>query len=137
MVGFYSNLFGIKTKFTFLWEDIDEIKEMPISINPSIVVFLRKGRGLDARVGAKGIDGRGRLKFQFLSFVRSGTAFRYLCPERCDFLLLQILCLTGLVGSIFYNIFFKRKVRPSSYTWHVLDYLYESYAPYSTLLFQW
>jgi hypothetical protein len=86
MVGFYSNLFGIKTKFTFLWEDIDEIKEMPISINPSIVVFLRKGRGLDARVGAKGIDGRGRLKFQFLSFVRPGTAFRYLCPERCDFL---------------------------------------------------
>ncbi|CAM6037416.1 unnamed protein product [Sphagnum compactum] len=76
MVGFYSNLFGIKTKFTFLWEDIDEIKEMPISINPSIVVFLRKGRGLDARVGAKGIDGRGRLKFQFLSFVRPGTAFR-------------------------------------------------------------
>jgi hypothetical protein len=109
MVGFYSNLFGIKTKFTFLWEDIDEIKEMPISINPSIVVFLRKGRGLDARVGAKGIDGRGRLKFQFLSFVRPGTAFRYLCPERCDFLLLQILCLTGLIGSIFYNDIFQEE----------------------------
>jgi hypothetical protein len=78
LLGFYSNLFGHKTKFTLLWEEIEEIKETAQSINPSIVVFLRKGRGFDARHGARGIDGKGRLKFQFLSFVRSGTAFRYL-----------------------------------------------------------
>lgn len=76
LLGFYSNLFGHKTKFTLLWEEIEEIKEIAQSINPSIVVFLRKGRGFDARHGARGIDGMGRLKFQFLSFVRSGTAFR-------------------------------------------------------------
>ncbi|KAG0591890.1 hypothetical protein KC19_1G209800 [Ceratodon purpureus] len=76
LLGFYSNLFGHKTKFTLLWEEIEEIKETAQSINPSIVVFLRKGRGFDARHGARGIDGKGRLKFQFLSFVRSGTAFR-------------------------------------------------------------
>lgn len=75
VVGFYSNLFGIKTKFTFMWEDIEEIKESP-SINPSLLLFLRKGRGLDARNGARGVDERGRVKFQFLSFVRSGTAFK-------------------------------------------------------------
>lgn len=76
LLGFYSNLFGHKTKFTLIWEDIEEIKETAQSINPSMVVFLRKGRGFDARHGARGIDGKGRLKFQFLSFVRSGTAFR-------------------------------------------------------------
>jgi len=59
-----------------MWEDIEEIKESAQAINPSIVIFLRRGRAYDARHGARGIDGRGRLKFQFLSFVRSGTAFR-------------------------------------------------------------
>lgn len=77
LLGFYSNLFGHKTKFALLWEDIEEIKELSQSLNPSIVVFLRKGRGFDARHGARGIDGRGRLKFTFLSFLRSGTAFKY------------------------------------------------------------
>ncbi|CAK9278846.1 unnamed protein product [Sphagnum jensenii] len=76
LLGFYSNLFGHKTKFTLMWEDIEEIKESAQAINPSIVIFLRRGRAYDARHGARGIDGRGRLKFQFLSFVRSGTAFR-------------------------------------------------------------
>lgn len=82
LLGFYSNLFGHKTKFTLIWEDIEEIKETAQSINPSIVVFVRKGRGYDARHGARGIDGRGRLKFQFLSFVRAGTAFKYVVKTR-------------------------------------------------------
>ncbi|KAG0620711.1 hypothetical protein M758_4G237500 [Ceratodon purpureus] len=77
LLGFYSNLFGHKTKFTLLWEEIEEIKEtVAQSINPSIIVFTRKGSCFDARHGARGIDGKGRLKFQFLSFVRSGSAFR-------------------------------------------------------------
>lgn len=77
LLGFYSNLFGHKTKFTILWEDIEEIKEISQSLNPSIVIFLRKGRGFDARHGARSIDGMGRLKFIFLSFLRSGSAFKY------------------------------------------------------------
>jgi hypothetical protein len=77
LLGFYSNLFGHKTKFTLLWEEIEEIKEtVAQSINPSIIIIMRKGRGFDARHGALGIDEKGRLKFQFLSFVRSGSAFR-------------------------------------------------------------
>lgn len=76
LLGFYSNLFGHKTKFVLLWEDIEEIKELSQTLNPQIAVFLRKGRGFDARHGARGLDGRGRLKFTFLSFLRSGTAFK-------------------------------------------------------------
>ncbi|KAG0621016.1 hypothetical protein M758_4G261700 [Ceratodon purpureus] len=76
LLGFYSNLFGIKTKFQFIWEDIDEIVETPVAINPCIVIFLRKGRGLDARNGMRGIDAHGRAKFYFCSFVKPVTAFR-------------------------------------------------------------
>ncbi|XP_024372049.1 C2 and GRAM domain-containing protein At1g03370 isoform X2 [Physcomitrium patens] len=77
MLGFYSNLFGIKTKFQFIWEDIDDIVETPVAINPCIVMFLRKGRGLDARNGMRGIDAHGRAKFYFCSFVKPVTAFRF------------------------------------------------------------
>lgn len=83
MLGFYSNIFGHKTKFSLLWEDIEEIKELTPSLssvgtlfNPSIVIFVRKGRGKDAKQGARRTDAFGRLKFQFLSFVRPGPAFR-------------------------------------------------------------
>lgn len=81
MLGFYSNLFGHKTKFSFLWEDIEEIKEAAPSrgalFNPSITITLRKGRAQDSRQGSKGVDHHGRLRFQFLSFVRPGPAFRF------------------------------------------------------------
>ncbi|BBN07769.1 hypothetical protein MPTK1_4g06300 [Marchantia polymorpha subsp. ruderalis] len=79
-LGFYSNLFGHKTKFSFLWEDIEEIKEVAPSrgvlLYPSITITLRKDRGHDARSGSKGVDYKGRLRFQFLSFVKPGPAFR-------------------------------------------------------------
>ncbi|CAM6094736.1 unnamed protein product [Calypogeia fissa] len=80
MLGFYSNLFGHKTKFGFVWEDIEEIKEAAPSrgalFNPSITITLRKGRAQDCRQGSKGVDHHGRLRFQFLSFVRPSPAFR-------------------------------------------------------------
>eukprot|EP00850_Spirogloea_muscicola_P005882 SM000027S09663 [mRNA] locus=s27:621504:627334:+ [translate_table: standard] len=82
-LGFYSNLFGHKVKFAVMWEDIDEIKENAMSINsfnrminPSITLYIRKGRGGDSRVGAYGSDAQGRLKLRFMSFVRPGPAFR-------------------------------------------------------------
>eukprot|EP00850_Spirogloea_muscicola_P012524 SM000081S22658 [mRNA] locus=s81:346260:352232:- [translate_table: standard] len=82
-LGFYSNLFGHKVKFAVMWEDIDEIKENAVSINsfnrminPSITLYIRKGRGGDSRVGAYGSDAQGRLKLRFMSFVRPGPAFR-------------------------------------------------------------
>jgi hypothetical protein len=77
ILGFDSNLFGMKTKFQFIWEDIHEIVETPVAINPYIVIYLRKGRGLDARNGMRGIDALGRMKFHFCSFVKPVTAFRY------------------------------------------------------------
>ncbi|XP_057871325.2 C2 and GRAM domain-containing protein At1g03370 isoform X2 [Cryptomeria japonica] len=80
MLGFYANLFGHKTKFSFLWEDIEEIKELAPSLasmgSPSLVIFLRKGRGLDAIHGAKNIDDKGRHKFYFQSFVSYNNACR-------------------------------------------------------------
>lgn len=80
MLGFYSNLFGHKTKFSFLWEDVEEIKESSPSrdalFNPSITITLRQGRAPEARQGSKGVDSRGRLRFKFMSFVRPGPAIR-------------------------------------------------------------
>lgn len=73
IVGFYSNLFGHKTKFFFLWEDIEDIEVQDPSMasfgSPTLIIILRKGRGLDARHGAKTQDGEGRLKFYFQSFI--------------------------------------------------------------------
>ncbi|KAH9322295.1 hypothetical protein KI387_016934 [Taxus chinensis] len=80
MLGFYANLFGHKTKFSFLWEDIEEIKELTPSLasmgSPSLVIFLRKGRGRDAIHGAKYIDDKGRPKFHFQAFVSYNVACR-------------------------------------------------------------
>jgi len=76
--GFYTNLFGRKTKFFFLWEDIEEIQLVPPTLSsmgsPSLLIILRKGRGMDARHGAKQVDDEGRLKFHFQSFVSYNAA---------------------------------------------------------------
>ncbi|KAL4347535.1 hypothetical protein GQ457_17G019330 [Hibiscus cannabinus] len=80
IVGFYANLFGRKTKFFFLWGDIEDIQVLPPSlasvVSPSLVIVLGKGRGLDARHGAKSQDEEGRLRFHFQSFVSFNDACR-------------------------------------------------------------
>ncbi|XP_028100497.1 C2 and GRAM domain-containing protein At5g50170 [Camellia sinensis] len=80
IVGFYTNLFGHRTKFFFLWEDIDEIQVLPPSLasmgSAQLVIVLRKGRGLDAKHGAKCQDEVGRLQFYFISFVSFNVANR-------------------------------------------------------------
>lgn len=80
IVGFYSNLFGHKTKFYFLLEDIDEIQELSPSLSsvgsPQLVIILRQGRGLDAKHGAKFQDDEGRLHFYFISFISFTAATR-------------------------------------------------------------
>ncbi|OAY80137.1 C2 and GRAM domain-containing protein [Ananas comosus] len=78
--GFYANIFGHKTKFFFLWEDIDDIHIIPPSLasvgSPSLMVILCEGRGSDARHAAKALDQYGRLKFHFQSFVSFQEANR-------------------------------------------------------------
>ncbi|XP_022886156.1 C2 and GRAM domain-containing protein At5g50170 isoform X2 [Olea europaea var. sylvestris] len=80
IVGFYANLFGHKTKLFFLWEDIEDIHVHPPSLStvgsPSLVIILHKGRGLDAKHGAKILDEEGRLHFHFHSFVSFNVASR-------------------------------------------------------------
>ncbi|XP_062225922.1 C2 and GRAM domain-containing protein At5g50170 [Phragmites australis] len=80
IVGFYANLFGHKTKFFFLWEDVDEIEVLQPSFTtvgtPSLLFILKSGRGLDAKSGAKSQDKEGRLKFQFHSFASFSNASR-------------------------------------------------------------
>ncbi|MCL7046618.1 hypothetical protein MKW94_007866 [Papaver nudicaule] len=80
IVGFYANLFGHKTKFFFLWEDIDDVQVVPPSLSsvgsPSLAIILRAGRGLDAKHGAKSQDEDGRLRFHFQSFVSFNVASR-------------------------------------------------------------
>uniref|UniRef100_A0ACD5V6U0 Uncharacterized protein n=1 Tax=Avena sativa TaxID=4498 RepID=A0ACD5V6U0_AVESA len=80
IVGFYANLFGHKTKFFFLWDDVEEVEVLPPSFttvgSPSLVFLLKSGRGLDAKNGAKSQDKEGRLKFQFHSFGSFSKASR-------------------------------------------------------------
>ncbi|PNT66112.1 hypothetical protein BRADI_3g07360v3 [Brachypodium distachyon] len=80
IIGFYSNIFGRKTKFFFLWEDIDDIQVVPPSLStvgsPSLMIILQKDRGLEARHGAKTQDPQGRLKFHFQTFVSFNDAHR-------------------------------------------------------------
>ncbi|XWS18076.1 hypothetical protein CRYUN_Cryun32bG0010800 [Craigia yunnanensis] len=80
IIGFHANLFGHKTKFFFLWEDIEEIQVLPPTLasmgSPIIVITLRLGKGMDARHGAKTQDEEGRLKFHFQSFVSFNVANR-------------------------------------------------------------
>lgn len=78
IVGFYASLFGNKTKFFFLWEDIEDIQVLPPTLasmgSPTVVMTLRPNRGTDARIGAKTHDEEGRLKFHFHSFVSFNVA---------------------------------------------------------------
>ncbi|KAI3673553.1 hypothetical protein L6452_39676 [Arctium lappa] len=80
IVGFYANLFGHKTKFSFLWEDVEDIQVLPPSLasvgSPILVMVLHKGRGVDARHGAKSRDEEGRYRFYFHSFVSFDSARR-------------------------------------------------------------
>ncbi|XP_062233040.1 C2 and GRAM domain-containing protein At1g03370-like [Phragmites australis] len=80
ITGFYTNLFGHKTKFFFLWEDIEDIIVVPATLSsmgsPSLFIILRNGRGLDAKHGAKQVDNEGRLKFHFQSFVSFNVAHK-------------------------------------------------------------
>ncbi|XP_062223783.1 C2 and GRAM domain-containing protein At1g03370-like [Phragmites australis] len=80
ITGFYSNIFGRKTKFFFLWEDIDDIQVVPPKLatvgSPSLIIILCKDRGLEARHGAKTLDPQGRLKFHFQTFVSFNDAHR-------------------------------------------------------------
>ncbi|KAG8385906.1 hypothetical protein BUALT_Bualt03G0093800 [Buddleja alternifolia] len=80
IIGFHSDLFGHKTTFFFLWEDIEDIQIMPPTLSsmgsPIITVMLRPGRGFDARHGARKQDAEGRLKYQFHSFVSFNVAHR-------------------------------------------------------------
>lgn len=79
IVGFYAHFLGHKTKFFFLWEDIEDIQVHPPSLasmgSALLVITLLKGRGLDARHGAKTQDEEGRLKFYF-SFSSFSVACR-------------------------------------------------------------
>ncbi|TKY53897.1 C2 and GRAM domain-containing protein [Spatholobus suberectus] len=80
IIGFHANLFGHKTKFFLLWEDIEDIQVIPPTFSsmgsPIIVITLWPGRGVDARHGAKTQDEEGRLKFRFQSFVSFNVAQR-------------------------------------------------------------
>ncbi|CAI9760221.1 unnamed protein product [Fraxinus pennsylvanica] len=80
IIGFHADIFGHKTKFFFLWEDIEDIEIIPPTLSsmgsPIIIVTLRPGRGFDARHGARTQDEEGRLKFHFHSFVSFNVANR-------------------------------------------------------------
>ncbi|KAI3456601.1 hypothetical protein Pfo_013264 [Paulownia fortunei] len=80
IIGFHADLFGHKTKFFFLWEDIEDIQVIPPTLSsmgsPIIIMTLRPGRGFDARHGARTQDAEGRLKYHFHSFVSFNVANR-------------------------------------------------------------
>ncbi|KAK2359151.1 C2 and GRAM domain-containing protein [Trifolium repens] len=80
ILGFHAKLFGHKTKFFLLWEDIEDIQVVPPTFSsmgsPIIVITIRQGRGVDAKHGAKTQDEQGRLKYYFQSFVSFNVANR-------------------------------------------------------------
>ncbi|KAL5544117.1 hypothetical protein UlMin_007901 [Ulmus minor] len=80
IVGFYGNFLGYKAKFFFVWEDIDNIHVHSPTLSsvgsPLLIIVLKKGRGLDARHGARSQDEEGRLRFYFQSFVSFNVASR-------------------------------------------------------------
>lgn len=80
IIGFHADLFGHKTNFYFLWEDIEAIQVVAPTLSsmgsPIVAMTLRPGRGEDARHGAKTRDQEGKLKFHFQSFVSFGVAHR-------------------------------------------------------------
>ncbi|KAK4373661.1 hypothetical protein RND71_009045 [Anisodus tanguticus] len=88
IIGFHSDLFGHKTKFFLLWEDIEDIQvESPTLASmgsPNVIMTLKPGRGFDARHGAKTQDEEGRLKFHFHSFVSFNVAHRRSCVQAME-----------------------------------------------------
>ncbi|KAJ1696674.1 hypothetical protein LUZ63_005186 [Rhynchospora breviuscula] len=80
VVGFYANLFGHKTRFFLLWEDVEDIQVVAPSLatmgSPALLLILKSDRGMEARHGAKSQDEEGRLNFMFHSFVSFNTACR-------------------------------------------------------------
>ncbi|KAL3521797.1 hypothetical protein ACH5RR_014631 [Cinchona calisaya] len=80
IIGFHADLFGHKTKFFFLWEDIEDIQVVAPTLSsmgsPIVIMTLKPGRGFDARHGAKTQDEEGRLKFHFHTFVSFNVAQR-------------------------------------------------------------
>ncbi|XP_073302789.1 C2 and GRAM domain-containing protein At1g03370-like isoform X3 [Primulina huaijiensis] len=80
IIGFHADLFGRKTKFYFLCEDIEDIQVIPPTLSsmgsPIIIMTLRPGKGFDARHGARTQDAEGRLNFHFHSFVSFNIAHR-------------------------------------------------------------
>ncbi|KAI7724983.1 hypothetical protein M8C21_009126 [Ambrosia artemisiifolia] len=80
IIGFHGDLFGHKTNFYFLWEDIEDVQVLQPTLSsmgsPVVVITLHPGRGLDAKHGAKTQDAEGRLKFHFQSFVSFSVAHR-------------------------------------------------------------
>ncbi|KAJ4758652.1 C2 calcium/lipid-binding and GRAM domain containing protein [Rhynchospora pubera] len=76
IIAFYSSLFGHKIKFYFLWEDIEDIQLITSNNGyQSIFIILHKGKGLDAKHGAKSTE-NGKLKFHFQYFVSFTVAKR-------------------------------------------------------------
>ncbi|CAI9270252.1 unnamed protein product [Lactuca saligna] len=80
IIGFHGDIFGHKTNFYFLWEDIEDIQVVPPTLSsmgsPIVVITLLPGKGLDAKHGAKTQDPQGRLRFHFQSFVSFNVAHR-------------------------------------------------------------
>nr|GMD42526.1 C2 and GRAM domain-containing protein At1g03370 [Ipomoea batatas] len=80
IMGFHADLFGHRTNFFFLWEDIEDIKVIPKTLasigSPIVIVTLKSGKGFDAKHSAKTHDEEGRLKFHFQSFVSFNVAIR-------------------------------------------------------------
>uniref|UniRef100_A0A2N9IT31 C2 domain-containing protein n=1 Tax=Fagus sylvatica TaxID=28930 RepID=A0A2N9IT31_FAGSY len=85
----FQKLFGLPPEEFLISDYTCSLKrKMPLQISkcflrpwssvgsPSLVLVLRKGRGLDARHGAKSQDEEGRLKFYFQSFVSFNVASR-------------------------------------------------------------
>ncbi|KAJ3677545.1 hypothetical protein LUZ60_003269 [Juncus effusus] len=76
IIAFYSNLFGRKTRFYFLWEDIEDIRVISPNLGTqSLYIILHKGKGMDAKHGAKSTE-NGKLKFHFQNFVSFNVAKR-------------------------------------------------------------
>ncbi|KAL5731958.1 hypothetical protein ACHQM5_004632 [Ranunculus cassubicifolius] len=79
IIGFHADLFGNKTTFFFLWEDIEDIQVHSPTVtskgSPSLIIILRQGKGSDAQHGAKEED-EGRLRFHFHTFVSFDVVHR-------------------------------------------------------------
>jgi hypothetical protein len=64
------NIFNHKTKFFFLWEYIEDIQLVPATLalmgSPCLLIIFRKGRGFDAKRGAKQLDCEGVADFSII-----------------------------------------------------------------------